>query len=185
MQIKLFFLVLALAFCALPSLAANLWSRSNVIIGDYSPIMDLTGHRIDNVFSDNTGMFYNSDSLIIFDKNPEDKYFICWQTKSPVDIGWVEICANCDIPSTNRKAGRFEICGKKAEGDPWTLLYEWTPPEGVYKFEDPAKHVVASGKAAAKGFRYFMALIYGNPKESPGGSPILYGLRAYGADPRL
>ncbi|MBQ9358331.1 MAG: hypothetical protein IJT95_02170 [Abditibacteriota bacterium] len=183
---KLLPFIALLIIAALPSMAkpANLWSRSNVIIGSFSPIMELTGHRIDNVFSDNTGMFYNTGSLIIFEKNPEDEYFIEWETKGPADVGWVEVCANCDIPSTNRKAGRFEIYGRKAEEDPWTLMFGWTPPKGVYKFEDPAQHLVASGRAAGKGFRYFRARIEGNPEESPGGSPILYGLRAYASDPR-
>ncbi|MBR4749106.1 MAG: hypothetical protein IK083_06000 [Abditibacteriota bacterium] len=183
---KLLLIILLFALTALPSAAelANLWSRDNVVIGDYSPILDLEGHRIDNVFTDKTGMFYNRDNLVIFDRNSEDRYFISWQTRGPADIGWVEICANCDIPSTNRKAGRFEICGKKAPEDPWTTLYEWTPPGGVYKFLDPAEHMVAAGRVSARGFRYFMARIDGNPEESPNAGPILYGLRAYESDPR-
>ncbi len=182
---ELLFALLLAALC-IPCFGAgkNLFGQDSVVIGEHSPIMDLTGHRIENLFPEETSRFFGRGLPVIFEQNPENRYFVEWETKTPADTGFVEVCANCDIPTTNRKAGGFALFGKKAPEDTWTEIFSWTPPPGIYAFEDASRHVVASGKARAKGMRYFRGEVLGNPEESPGGSPVFYGFRAYENNPR-
>ena len=160
----------------------NLWDYSKIEITNYSQILNLEGHKIENIFKNNKGKQRTEKGSVLYNDLQPDNFphFVEWKMKYPGVIKSVELYANCDMPGTGRKLKTWKLYGKAAESDDWTLIYEYTPPKGVYIFEQTGDiYKVKATDVDIPNYTFFRSEFLQNDEESPNSGPIIFGVKAY------